>query len=48
MRASGMCYDSFLEVKVYYTLIDQNGGDLRPLYYIQSRGDFSLAVNDKI
>lgn len=32
----------------YYTLIDRDGGDLRPLYYIQSGGDFSLAVNGKI
>lgn len=31
----------------YYTLINQDGGDLRPLYYAQSGGDFSLAANGK-
>lgn len=41
-----MCYGP--EVKVYYTLIDQKGGDLRPIYYIQSGGEFFVSKNGKL
>lgn len=33
-HASGMCYDPNNMFNAYYTLIDQDGGDVRPLYYI--------------
>lgn len=31
---SGMCYDPNPSVKAYYTLVDQDGSNLRTLYYI--------------
>lgn len=42
-----MCFNPDLEVKPYFTFINQNGGDLRALYYIQSRGDLSFVVRGK-
>lgn len=45
VHASGMYFDP--GAKAYYTVIDQSGEDLRPLYYSQSGGDFSLVVNSK-
>lgn len=47
-HTSGMCYDPDPNVKPYYTLIDQDGRDLRPIYYIQSGGDFLVVINGKI
>lgn len=46
-HSSGTCYDPAVGVKAYYKQIDQDGGDLRPLYYVQSGGDFSLAIKGK-
>lgn len=46
VHISGMYIDP--GAKAYYTFIDQNGRDLRPLYYIQPDRDFSLAVNGKL
>lgn len=43
-HVSNMDYDPNPAVKAYYTLIEQNGGDLRPLYYIQFGRYFSLVV----
>lgn len=43
-----MCYDPDPGVKAYYTLIDKQSGDLRPLYHIQLGGYFALTVNGKL
>lgn len=48
VSASGICYDPIPRVKAFYTLIDQDSGDLRPLDYIQLGGEFLLAMNGKI
>lgn len=42
VHASRMHYDP--SVKACYTFIDQRGGDLRPLYYVQSGSDFMIAA----
>lgn len=41
-----MCYD--MVVKACYTLLNHNEGDMWPLYYLRSSGDFMLDVRGKL
>lgn len=43
---SGMCFD--LVEKVYSTLINLDKGDLRPLYYLQNKREFKLAIKGEL
>lgn len=46
VHASGMCYDPI--EKVYFTLINPDEGDHRPLYYRQNKNELKLAVRGEL